>query len=390
MSRRVLILLILLVVIVGGAAVLYTQVIAPGQQPTVGTGGNPGQTGGPGPVVDTPTPIQVTPILVAVQDIPRGLRIPENGIDVRYFPTANVPTYALGADELKSVVGKIARSDIAREQPILSTLLVDDISQVAKTGSDAAAVIPTGRRAITIPIDRNSSVSYAPRDGDTVDVIVSFLVVDVDENFQSRQPNSLSFTTVKQDGTIDIVRAIEGRLEPSSFSQFPIVTGPSETQRPRLTTQTTIQNAVVIHMGNFPLTGNFLGNTPTPIIAPTVVAEGSEATKGPPPPTATTAFPETITLAVTPQEANVLAWLNEAHVPMTLVLRNPRDPAAQQLAPVTLRYIVENYQVQVPPRLPYALEPALRSVRQLVNGTLVPFAQDNPVTSGTGGTGGGK
>ncbi len=382
MSRRVLILLILLVVIVGGGFVLYTQL---NQTPaTTTTGGNTPGGGGPQPVVDTATPIQVTPILVAVQEIPRGLRIPENGIDVRYFPAASVPAYALGGDELKSVVGKIARTDIAREQPILSTLLVDDLTQVAKEGSDAAAVVPVGKRAISIPMDRTTGIAYAPRDGDTVDVIISFLVVDVDENFQSRQPNALSFTTIRADGTISIVQAIQGRLEPSSFSQYPLVIGPSETQRPRLTTQTTIQNALVVHVGSFPLTGKYLGNTPTPIVAPTVPAEGSEATKGPPPPTATIAFPDVITLAVSPQEAVVLTWLVEQHVPLTLTLRNPRDATVQPSTPVTLRYIVEQYQVTVPPRLPYALEPALRSVRQLVIGTLVPFAQDSVAVPGGG------
>jgi hypothetical protein len=155
--------------------------------------------------------------------------------------------------------------------------------------------------------------------------------------------------------------------------------GPSETQRPRLTTQRTIQSALVIGIGNFPLSGNYLGNTPTAAAPPTQVAEG-EPTKGPPPPTATLAFPDVVTVAVRPQEAVVLAWLTEAHVPMTLTLRNARDQSPQPSTPVTLRYIVENYQVAQPPKLPYSLEPAIRSVRQLISSTLVPFASDKIAT----------
>lgn len=400
MNRRLLILLLLLVVVVGGGALLYFTVLNPAGStppPTPDVFGNTPIPGTNQVVAATPTQIRVTPILIAVQELPRGIKIPENGIEVRYFPAANVPAYAIGADPnnkdeyarvLKDIVGKIARTDIAREQPILSTMLVEDVTQLAKTGSDAAAVIPPGLQAITVPIDRNSSVAYAPRQGDYVDIIVSFLYVDVDEEFQARKPNLLSFTTIKQDGTIDIIKGIQGRLEASAFSQFPVVIGPSETQRPRLTTQRTIQAALVIQMGEFPTSGFYIGNTPTPNVPPTVASD-TEATKGPPTAVPTLQRPDVITIAVPPQDAVVLAWLIEARVPMTFTLRNARDQAANPSTPVTLRYIVERYQIVQAPKLPYALEPAIRSVRQLVTGTLVPFASDANVSiGGTGGTGG--
>jgi Flp pilus assembly protein CpaB len=378
MNRRVLILLLIVVVVIGGGVLLYTNLNKPPDTPAV-------DPNVPVVVVDTPTPLVVTPILVAIQELPRGIRIPENALALRNWPQESVPAGAIDPKQINEVVGKIARTDIVREQPILSSMLVDDLTQVAKVGSDAAAVIPPGLQAITIPIDRDSAVGYAPRPGDYVDVIASFLYVDVDEEFQSRKPNLLSFTTIKQDGTIDIIKGIQGRLEPSSFSQFPVVVGPSETQRPRLTTQRTIQSALVIQLGTFPLSGNYIGNTPTPNVPPTVPAESGEPTKGPPPPTATLAVPEVITLAVRPQDAVVLAWLKDQRVPITLTLRNTRDLAAQPSTQVTLRYIVENYQVAPPPRLPYALEPALRSIRQIVSGTLVPFAEDSTGSTGSGG-----
>ncbi len=398
MNRRVLLLLVLLVVIGGAAAVLVLPGLIGGGGGGVVTDGTPGGIGTiPTQVINTPTPVRVTPILIAVQELPRGIRIPANGIEVRYFPAENVPTYAIGADPankeeydriVADVVGKIARTDIAREQPLLSTMLVDDVTQVSKVGSDAAAVIPVGLQAISVPIDRNSAVSFAPRPGDYVDVIVSFLYVDVDEEFQSRKPNNLSFTTIKQDGTIEIVQGLQGRLEPSSLSQYPVVVGPSEVQRPRLTTQRTIQSALVIHMGTFPLEGNFIGNTPTPAIQPTVAADSGEATKGPPTAIPTKPFPETITIAVRPQEAVVLAWLIESRVPLTFTLRSPneRDRANVPSTPVTLRYIVETYQVAQAPKLPYALEPAIRSVRQLVSGTLTSISDPGSQIVPSGGT----
>ena len=43
--------------------------------------------------------------------------------------------------------------------------------------------------AVSVPINRLSSVSYAPRPGDHVNVIVSLLLVDVDTDFQAITPN---------------------------------------------------------------------------------------------------------------------------------------------------------------------------------------------------------
>lgn len=389
MNRRVL-LLLLAVVIIGGAALVYL-VLGPQLNPPPPTA-QPGLTGpGAQPVVNTPTPVQISPILVAAQDLPRGNKITQDGLEVQNWPTSSVPRYAIGANPndpadlqraYAEVVGKIARTDIPRGQPLLNTLVVDDLTQIAAVGSDAAAVIPPGLQAITIPIDRNSAVAYAPRPGDYVDVIVSLLIVDVDEQFQSRTPNVLSFTAIKADGSIDIIKGIEGRLEPSAFSQFPLVIGPSETQRPRLTTQRTIQSALVIQMGTFPLEGNYIGNTPTPNIPPTVPPDSGQPTAGPPTPVPTKPVPETITIAVQPQQAIELAFLVESRVPLTLTLRNARDTAIKPSTPVTLRYIVETYQVQQAPRLPYALEPAIRSVRQLVTGTLVPIPEGRTTTGG--------
>ncbi len=372
MNRRVLILLVLIVVLIGGAAVGYT-LLNQNTGTTIGSAANP-------PIaaqnVATATPVIETPILVAVQALPRGIRIPEDGIAVRNFPADAVPRYAINADQKSVVVGQIARSDISIEQPILSTMLVTDLLSLAAVGSDAAATIPSGLQVIPVPIDRNTGVAYAVRAGDHVDVIGSFLFTDVDEAFQSRTPDSLSFTVVKPDGTISIVGGIQGITQPSSFSQYPQIVSPSEVQRPRLATQRTIQNALVVHVGNFSLTDNFVGNTPTPLVQPTVETANGDATKGPPPPTATTAFPDVVALAVSPQDAVALVWMIESHTPLTLTLRSVKDTARQPSTAVTLRYIIENYQVTLPPKLPYALEPAMRSVRQQTIGTLVPFSQD--------------
>ncbi|MCC7209782.1 MAG: hypothetical protein IT323_20920 [Anaerolineae bacterium] len=370
MNRRTLLLLLLVIVLGGGAAVLLLL-----NQQGGGGGTTPPQTNGGGvvtnPDIPTPTPIFYTRVLVAQQEIPRGMVIPEDAVVVRDWPVESAPVYALS--DPGDAIGFIARSDIPRESPILSTQLVENLSQIARRGSDAAAVIPPGLVAVAVPIDRLTNVAMAPKSGDYVDVILSFLFVDVDEEFQARLPNKLTLTTIRQDGTLEFLSGLEGRVEPSGDFQFPVIVGPSEQQRPRLVTQRTIQAAFVVHVGTFPPDGDFLGRRPTP--TPLPPPPGGAPTPTPPPalPTATPQPIDIITLAVEPQDAVVLIWAVESKLPITLALRSANDQTRTPTNAVTLEYMITTYNVTQPPRLPYALEPAIRSIRQLVIGNEVTF-----------------
>jgi len=365
MNRRVLILLLLVVVVVViGGAVVFLQggLGGGGPTPVPGATGGPVASGG-----STATPIVMSQIVVAIQELPRGITIPESGaVDLRPWPASAVPEHAI--TDVKQAIGRIARTDIAREQPILDTLLVDDLRNIAKSGSEAAAVMQQGLRAISVPMDRLTGIAYGVQDGDYVDVIISFLFVDVDPNFQSLKPNKLSIITVKPDGSIDFSPPVQGELQPSNFTQGPVLVSPTEIQRPRLVTQTTVQSAFVVHVGTFPLDGHFIARPAPP---PTPTPAENEPTKAVPPPTPTPPFPDIITIAVSPQDAVVLTWAIESRIPLTLVLRPARDTAPNPTTAVTLQYMIENYQVAQPPALPYALEPALRSIRRLVIGNEV-------------------
>lgn len=371
MNRRVLILLLLVIVLAAVAVFVVLPLINPPPPSNPGNPGQPAPTAGP-----TATPLQLSEVIVAVQQLPRGIRIPDSALATRLWPKASIPERAV-TDKTK-IVGQIARTDIFIEEPIVDTLLVPDLALIAAKGSDAAAVTPRGRVLISIPVDRLTDVGYAVQDGDYVDVIVSFLFVDVDPNFQSIKPNKVTLTSIKSDGTITLLNAIEGELQPSNFSQFPVVVGPSEQQRPRLVTQRTIQAAWVVHAGTFPLNGEFLRPVATPV--PTNTPAEGEPTKAAPPPTATPPFPDIVTLAVEPQDAVALTWIIESKIPITLVLRSAQgDPTVAQ-APtrsVSLQYMIETFQVTQPPSLPYALEPALRSIRSLQVGNQISLTGAN-------------
>jgi len=61
---------------------------------------------------------------------------------------------------------------------------------LSAVGSDTSLDIQAGRVAISIPIDRFSSVAYGLQRGDHVNIIASLLIVDIDTEFQTVLPNS--------------------------------------------------------------------------------------------------------------------------------------------------------------------------------------------------------
>lgn len=320
----------------------------------------------------TATPMVFRDIVIAVQELPRGFRIPPNAVAVRPWPEESAPFN--GVTNLEDVVGKIARTDIFREQPILSNMVVDDFTSLARVGSDAAAILPNGLVAVSLPVDRLTSVGYAIQDGDRVDVIMSMLFVDVDEAFQSLVPNELTLFRITEDGNINFLEGIEGR--PDSTALGSVIVGPSERQRPRLVTQRTIQDALVVHVGNFPPDGRFIGVPPTPTPVPEEEEEVGQGT--PPPPTPTPTRPDIVTLGVTPQDAVVLTWMIEARVPVTLALRSTQDTSRVPTNEVTLDYIMTEFGIELPGKRPYTIEPAIRSIRQLLAGDEIALGEAAP------------
>ncbi|MFN8377340.1 MAG: Flp pilus assembly protein CpaB [Anaerolineae bacterium] len=325
----------------------------------------------------TATPEPRVEVVIAVQELGRGQVIPPNGVALREWPAYAVPVSAI--TNLEDVVGKIARTDIFREQPIQTNMVVENLGDLARTGSDAAAVLPSGLVAVSLPIDRLTSVGYAIQDGDRVDLIISLLYVDVDEEFQTRIPSEITLFTIEPEtNAITLQDGIQGRPDSSAaFAPARVIVGPSEQQRPRLVTQMTIQDALIIHVGTFPLDGRFIGVPPTPTPVPAEQAAAAQEGDATPVPTATPARPDIITLAVTPQEAVVITYYVEAKIPVTLALRSATDTSRVPTDDVTLEYLMGTYGIELPPRLPYSIEPAIRSIRQLIAGEQISL-QDAP------------
>jgi len=397
MRGRLPIILLLVVVVVVGV-IAFVVVGNPPPDPGATPPPIDGQPTNPPDVFETPfpTPTQIpyVEIVIAVQEIPRGVIIAPNMVGLAPWPEAVAPVQAIYS--LEEVLGQVARTDIYREQPVLSSLIVPDLSKLVLSdnkysiGSDASAVIPANRVAVALPMNRLSSVAYAIETGDHVDVIVSFLFVDVDREFQSAEPNSFqpffpSQVTEGPTGTLTRYEPVgspfRGEFSTRILPDGSTVMGatiPSEAPRPRLATQRTVTDALVVWTGDFPLDGKMFAPVPTPPPIPPTAVPGEEqpTPEGPPTATPLPPRPDIVTLAVAPQDAVVLSWLVEARIPITFALRSAS--AGTQLVQtdtVSLDYIMNRFAITLPDKFEYNIEPAIRSIRQLSVGETISLQQ---------------
>jgi Flp pilus assembly protein CpaB len=323
-------------------------------------------------------PSDMTFVVIAGQDISRGAIIPaQDGVVVSQMPEdLVVETMIHGPDEeaIKSlVVGRRARMDIARGVFITEGMLTGEPGELLGVGSDASMAIEPGFTAIAIPLTRLSGVAYALRPGDSVDVLVTFLMVDVDTEFQSRLPNQVT-PIIAPGGTpdfaapyitmlvgLEVADPTADPLPPLPYGKIttdpeldqPIHFVPQEQQRPRLVSQRLVEKATVLHVG----TESLEDIMPQPVTVPEQGQEGGQQPAEPVP--AEQKPPDIITLIVTPQDALAINWAIKRGIDLVLTLRAPGDNTITETTSVTLQYFLDNYNITVPTKLPYVIEPPI-------------------------------
>jgi len=315
-----------------------------------------------------PTPaIEMVSILVVSQKIPRGTIIQEDMVSVQ--PIQRDLLLPGMMTDIIDVQGKLAKFDLESGIPLTNGMIVDSAEQLSAIGSIAALSIPRGLVAVSIPINRLSSVSYAPRPGDHVNIIVSIQLVDLDTDFQTILPNNAG---------VVIAPGVEGELGtnyltvridrlgagPEDIGKLGVVPGldqpqysvPSEKQRPRLVSQNLLQDAIVLGVGNFPLEDEEPEEA-VPVEDEQAVEQQQPVEGEQPVETPAPVPPDVITLIVSPQDAITLNYLIFSGAQMTLALRPSEDDTRVQTDAVTLQYLLDTYSIPVPVRLPYGMEP---------------------------------
>ncbi|MBN1318541.1 MAG: hypothetical protein JXA42_23880 [Anaerolineales bacterium] len=328
------------------------------------------QTQQPAPMLET------TQIVVAVQNIGRGMYLTEDAVTLWDWPLDTLsPDAIVGSieedrnadgvpDAIEQVLGKRMRTSTVRFEPILTSMLADDID-LSGTGSDAALAIPGGRVLIAIPVadvsdDPTTVTGYALRAGDHIDVLISLALIDLDEEFNTKLPNQTMRLEIKQseegETTLELQEFPYGRFEEGPLGLIFNVIPSEENQRSRLVTQLMVQDAVVVRVGRYPtyeeeIRGIDPQAPPTPTPVPDDAEDQAQQAAPPPPPK-----PEVILLSVTPQEALVLKFASEIEASLDFVLRSVGDQAIYQTNAVTLQYLMETYNIAIPPKLQYGLQ----------------------------------
>ncbi len=332
-SRVLLFLVIVIIILIGVAFFVLRGSLF---------GGGTGTASTPSPMVN---------IVVVAQPINMDDQIKPEALTTMQYSQASVTEKMI--TDPQTIVGKYALYPLAQGMP----LTVDMIAErpgLNQPGSEAARVVSPGLVAIAIPVSRLSSVAYGIQDGDHVNVIATSMFVDVDASFQSKLPNF----TAKVTGpgfipdTLPILSATiasggpgseQGRAELDPTVNQAIYLVPSESQRPRLVSQMILQDIQVLHLGDF--------------AAPQTDTAAALPQEGQATPTAAPAYnPDLITLIVTPQDAVALTYLMYSGAKFTMALRAPDDTSRVETEAATLQYLLSQYAIPVPAKLPYAMD----------------------------------
>ncbi|MCM8801105.1 MAG: Flp pilus assembly protein CpaB [Candidatus Omnitrophica bacterium] len=232
-----------------------------------------------------------TAILVANQDIPRGVTIDQEMLEVKIFPKEFVTPQAVSS--LDRIAGMVTIAPISKGEQITLSKLTQ-----SRQTAGLAEVTPVGKRAITISVDNISSLAGMIKPGDYVDVIATLSVPALTAE-------------VKQTTQVVSIPLFQNILVLAVGQQTGIVTAMREKRY--------IEEK-----------------------------EGKKETSS-----------SLITLALTPQEANFIAFIQEQQGKIRLVLRSPADSQTEPFKPVTWETLFQYLMPQetMPEKIPEKTEP---------------------------------
>jgi len=305
----------------------------------------------------TPEPVVYTDIVIAMQNISRGLeiKVEDNAIALQRWPQdALPPEYYTSLEEID---GKFARMDIPRGMPVLPNMLGAPGGMLAASGSAAALFEPADRVAYAIPMDTQGAVAWALKPGDRVDVIAALSIYSVDP--QVINEGVKQFMTLIEDPQMPVQTGNFGHFELLPHGLYGAVTGVSSSDFTSLIVQLTVQDAVVWHVGLWEDVEASAIESTTPV-TPAVTGGGGGGLLGGAGAAAPAATPEVaasaalveyrdvepVTLLVSREDALVLKYLMEMGADLDLVLRSAGFTGTViQTQPVWFRYILDKYQL---------------------------------------------
>lgn len=303
-------------------------------------------------------------IYYAAQNIPQGGEITEEVLATMRIPQESLAAVMFTQDELPLLLSKVAKFPLDQGVIITEAMVSSASEAVPISGPQWAALIPPGMTAMSIPANRLALSGYAITDGAHVNVNACLLFVDVDPAFQTILPNLTAILTGTGFGTVSGGDGIsaegvpilsmgvaaggspQGRLELDPSVQQPYFLIPSEAQRPRMVCQMLLQDVVVLKSGDFTAASSSASNQQA--------AEQQAQQQS--------VSPDIVTLIVSPQDSITLSYLIYTNAQINLALRNPSDQSRLATEASTLQFLLSQYNIPVPAKLPYAMQPALTTL----------------------------
>lgn len=373
MNRTVLIIVIvvavLILAILGAVAFINSQdqpqatAVPPVGEGTPQPTGVAGEGGGDGtgeelPATETP---QLVEVVVSLQTVPRGHRMTEDILTFDMRRADEVPLNVI--TDIDDAVNMFARTDIFQGETLTVDALVDDPTFEGVTEFGPSSLIPQGFIAMSVPLrDSLAAVAYAVDEGDFVDILISFDVYRIDQEFQTYLENDAIFLGVSdidlEDGLTSNITDTLGSLNFSLVEDFGrveelangdlAVVSPSEFQRP-VRIGVVLQNAKVVQVGTYSEPIDLLSQLPTP--TPEAVEEG-EATPTPgaaPTATPTVAPPASVVIALAPQQQLLLKHAVDVGAQIDFALRGTNDNQLYAVENMDLGFFLELFDIEIPP-----------------------------------------
>ena len=260
--------------------------------------------------------IETAEVVIAAQPIEEGDLV-DGRLATKQVDVTTIPGGALTS--LDGTTGLLAKIRVDQGTIITSAMLQTKEEQMAK--GQVGQLVEPGYVAVAFPITELSSVSYGVQPNDLVDILVTFVFVDLDTETQSKEPLCPPICPAAEGGQ---------------------TTSTGATQNPRLVAQLTLQKIRVLGVGRW----TYLPPTPEP----------NQQTGGDTATAAATEPPQFITLMLLPQDALVLKLAREHDASIDLAIRakdDTQDFATQQ---VTLEYILTRFGVTLPTKHEYTIE----------------------------------
>jgi Flp pilus assembly protein CpaB len=357
-GRRLIAILVGIVGVIILLAVVFVLVLRGGTTsqptPTLAVAGGAAGEAGVTPTATLNPNIRWVDVVVSLQTVPRGWQMTEAELELDRRPESDVTSNMILS--IEDAVGLYARHEIYQGETLTVDSLSRDPTEQGVENFGPSSLIPPGWVAMAVPMDRLNSVAYGYLPGDTVDIMLTFTLNALDQEFQTLLANSATFflqgsASAEGGATASSVFVIDpyGRFETLPTGDLAHIAPSDSVQRP-VPVSVILQRARIVQVGEY--------YPPVPPIPPTPTPVPNEPTPTPgggPAPTPTPPPPQVVLIALPPQLQLFLKYAVETTADIDFALRSTSDGQLYSVEQVDAAYLLEQFGIQVPPNSEFAI-----------------------------------